>query len=298
MADHGSSEVTRVAGRIASLLAGGVPAHRAFGALASEEGADPEVVRIAGEIAAGQGIATALSAGPGPEWRVFGAAWSLAEGSGAPLAVSLERIAASLARLSEVAQRRAVLLSGPVATIRTVIALPPLALAMGWLLGFDPFRVLFGEWGWVLLLIGFTLLLAGNAWGRALIRGAVGPRSVSGLEFDLAEIALGGGASAAVIRRRIADAVDSAGAEWIRFDALADCAPLSRLLASARATGAPMGDLLAAESRQRVAASLSEMERSCEKLGVRILVPICVCVLPSFVVIGVAPVVVSMLAGY
>lgn len=298
MADRLPGDAARVAERIASMLSSGVAAHRAFSVLAGEDGADPEIIRVAAEVAEGGAIADALAAGPGPEWRVFGAAWDLAEESGAPLAASLERIAQTLGRLAEVDQRRTVLLSGPIATIRTVVALPPLSLALGWLLGFDPFRVFLGPWGWLLLVSGISFLLAGSGWGRGLVRRAVGSRAVSGLEFDLAEIALGGGAGTSVLRRRIVDAVDRVGAEWIRFDDLTDCSPLVQCLGSAGATGAPISDLLAGESRRRVAASLSEMERACERLGVRILLPICACILPAFVVIGVVPVVISMLAGY
>lgn len=298
MASARTSSAARAAGRVASLMAGGLVAHRAFAALAAEEGAEPEIVEMAHEVAGGRSIVDALAAGPGSDWRVLGAAWALADESGAPLAGALERIAASLGRLEEVAERKKVLLSGPIATIRTVIALPPLSLVMGWLLGFDPFRVLFGARGWPLLLIGAALLLLGNEWGRRLVRSAVGTRSVSGLEFDLAQISLRGGAGIGVARRRTADAVDRAGAEWIPFDRLTDQAPLARFLAAAGNTGAPLGGLLAAESRRRAAASLSELERSCERLGVRILLPVCACALPSFVVVGIVPVVIAMLSGF
>ena len=278
-------------------MRGGVPAHRAFAVLASEPAASAEVRKLAASAQNGSSVSGALAAGPGPGWRVLAAAWLLAEASGGSFAPALEAIGAGLGRLTAAREKREVLLAGPRATVRTVVALPPLALGLGWLMGFDPLAVLLGPQGVPLLITGAGLLLLGAAWARRMVRDGVSGEHVGGLEFVLAGIAISGGAPPGRARQRVADAVDRAGVEWVSFDSLRDGSPLAIALRAASATGAPIGALLAAEARSHGTSAAAGLERAVERLGVRILLPIACCVLPSFVVLGVVPVVISMFTG-
>ena len=78
--------------RVAALLRGGVPSSRVWGVL-GQEGVSPPAAGC-------------------PEWRVAAAAWRLARTSGVPLSPALERLAAALGALEQVAERREVLLAG------------------------------------------------------------------------------------------------------------------------------------------------------------------------------------------
>lgn len=252
---------------------------------------------IAALVAAGTPVDHALAAQPDPPWRVLAAAWRLAEQSGAPLAPALERIGTACAELARLEERRSVLLAGPRATVRLVLALPVLAFGLGAALGFDPFAVLLTGPGAALLCGGSALMGAGIAWTRALHRQAERADTVAGLECELLWVALGGGAAPAQARLRTADAVDALAAEWVPLERFCRGELLDTTLATAAGTGAALGPLLLAEAGAARLRAEAQLERDAERFGVRILLPLGCCVLPAFVATGVAPVVLSMLGG-
>ena len=97
--------------------------------------------------------------------------------------------------------------------------------------------------------------------------------------------------------RWVADSVAAHAAAWVRYDALRSASPVWAVIAQAARTGAPAGPLLRAEAASARVRAHADLERAAERLGVRILVPLGVCVLPAFVVLGVVPVLLSMLGG-
>lgn len=272
-----------VAARAAVLLRGGVPRPRVLEMLAEEDR------QVRSWLDSGRG--------PTPEGRLLAAAWAVAERTGAPFATALERIAEALDQLTALRERREVLLTAPRMSIRLVSALPPLAAALGALLGFDPIGVLLAPAGLPLTAAGVALLVGGIRWAGALA-GAVASRDrASGFELILTEIALAGGGPPEQAIRVVADCAADADAEWIDYGALRDDGPVRSVLASAAATGAPAGPMLVAEARAAGARAHAELEREAERLGIRVLIPLGVCVLPAFVALGVLPVVLSMLGG-
>ncbi|QIM17981.1 hypothetical protein G7066_03540 [Leucobacter coleopterorum] len=129
------------------------------------------------------------------EWRLLAAAWQLAEETGAPLADALERISMALLSLRRLQERRDILIAGPKATTRMVVTLPPLVLAMGWLLGFDPSPVLLSWAGATMVSVGLLLLGAGVFWAQRLTQRVQTQDRVAGVELELVWIALRGGGS-------------------------------------------------------------------------------------------------------
>lgn len=263
--------------RAAGLLRGGVPSARVWAVLESEGSfADrPE----------------------GPQWRVVAAANSLAAHSGAPLAAAYERLATALRALERVAERRAVLLAGPRATIRLVTSLPPAALVLGALLGFDPMAVMLTPLGLLLLVLGGCLLTAGYLWAARLTARLARLDVVAGLECEFTWIALSGGAPPSEALRRVADHADRAGAEWVRLDRLRRDGPVQTVFSAAAALGSPVGPLLLAEAESERSRAQARLEAAAERLGVRVLLPVGVCILPSFVLLGVVPVLLAVLEG-
>ena len=291
----GPEQVALVAARASVLLRGGVPAMRTLAALQYELPNVPELARIAADVRSGARPASALAAGPGPEWRVLAVAWKLAEVSGAPLAPALDHLAESLRALTALQQRRSILLAGPRATVRLVAMLPVLAVLLGTLMGFDPMSVLLTPGGLMLLAIGSLLLSLGVTWARSMTARLERTDGVAGLEFTLCWVALGGGASARTALGRLADCVDHAHAEWVPFVTLRRDRPLAETIASAAELGAPIGSLLLEEAASRRADAHTALERAAEKLGVKVLIPLGVCALPAFIIVGVLPVVFAML---
>lgn len=309
--------------RAEALLRGGVPASRVWGLIAAEHPRDPVLLELARRLspggapgrprqegrtagssrAAGSGRARAAGLGPGravhddQAWRVLIAAWELAAETGAPSARALERLADALTALDALAERRSVLLAAPRATVRLVALLPPASLLLGVVLGFDPFPVLLTPFGAILVLSGFGLLGAGIAWAAAQTATVERADRVEGWACELAWIALGGGLPPPVALRAVAEAADAAGADWVRLGELRRDGAVAAVLAVAAGTGAPAGALLLAEAAAARARAQAELERAAERLGVRVLLPLGVCVLPSFVLLGVLPVLLTMLGG-
>ena len=279
------------------MLRGGVPPGGVFGKLSAEAGAPLAVREIAQRVDTGATVAEAIAAEVGDAWNLLAAAWSLAEHSGAPLGPVLDRMVAALRSVEALSERRSVLLAGPRATVTLVLALPPVALGLGWLLGFDPSPVLFSPLGAVLLCVGVFLLLCGALWTRALTKRVEQADHVAGLEFDLVWITLSAGQVHQEAMRCVVDSIDRFQVQWVPFDAFLLESGLQVTLRRARSVGAPVRQtLLDAADTARLRA-LAEMERAAERLGVRILMPLGMCVLPSFMVMGVLPVVISMLSG-
>lgn len=280
-----------------ALLGGGVAAAKVWRLLGEEPGAPPELRQIAARIKAGYASAAALAAAGGPEWRVLAAAWSLAEQSGAPLARVLNRIVDALISLERLGERRAVLLSGPRATIRLVGTLPIAALVVGAFLGFDPIEVLLSPIGAMLGVTGGLLLLAGVHWAKKLTDRLAAAEWVAGLECELCWIALSGGASPQLALRRVADQVDRIRVEWVRLSALRRDGAVQGVLQAAAAHGTSAGSMLLAEATGARSRVLASLEQEAEKLAVKILLPIGLCVLPSFVVLGVLPVLLAVMGS-
>lgn len=101
------------------------------------------------------------------------AAARLAARTGAPLAAVLERIGAALAQDAQVEVERRAALAGPRATVRLLLWLPLVGIALGWSLGADPLAVLLdGGPGTLLLVVAALLTWVGARWGTALVGAA------------------------------------------------------------------------------------------------------------------------------
>ncbi len=209
-------------------------------------------------------------------WRGLAAAWVVATDAGAPLAQS---------------QRDArVALAGPAATARIVMALPALGLLFGLALGFDTIGVLVGTpVGWACLVIGAALLVAAWRWNRGMIAAAAPKTVTPGIDCDLMAIAVSGGAALRNARSAVAAALERFGlAPSNRVDAVLDL--------SSRA-GVPAAELLRAEAEEARADARAEAQASAARLAVRLMLPLGLCVLPSFMVLGVLPLIVSIVTS-
>ncbi|MFD1201986.1 type II secretion system F family protein [Leucobacter albus] len=283
-----------MASRCAALLRSGMSPERMVAALAADIEL-PETAALAERVRSGQSVAAAFGALDGPEWRLLSAAWRLATHSGAPFAPALDRIALALRGISDVARRREVLLAGPRSTARLVAWLPLAAVAVGFLLGFDPLPVFLTPIGAALLAGGIGLQLVGVRWTHALAARVERRDHVAGLECELMWIALAGGSPPGPALRSVADAVSQGAVEWVPMEALRRGEPLANALATAVAAGAPAAALLLDTATELRGHARAQIEQEAERLGVRILVPLACCVLPAFVAMGVVPVLVTLL---
>ncbi|MFC0681969.1 hypothetical protein ACFFGH_29405 [Lysobacter korlensis] len=290
---NSAEEFDRAAGtvhRLAVLLAAGVPPSSAWGYLDAEPGSPAAAAAefIAGGVPVAEAVAAAAARAQAKQreaWQCLALAWAIATVSGAPLAPSLQRMASALRDLGQTSREIGVALAGPAATRRLVLWLPALGILFGIGLGFDPLRVLLGTPpGWVCGGAGIGLLLLARGWTARLVAAAQPSGTVPGMDLDLLAIALSGGAS-----------IDRA-CEILREHAGTEAGTTAeRVLRLAVRAGVPAADLLRAEADQARREHLAGAQIRVARLGVTLLLPLGICVLPAFLALGVAPLLLSVL---
>lgn len=300
----GLDGVASVVERLAVLLAAGVAPGSAWGYLADSPTGTGEtpapaarIVAVVSEGGTGDAIGEAILAAVGGRessdevaWRGLAAAWMVATEAGAPLAPSLRDLSGSLRALAQTQRDAEVALSGPVATAKLVLVLPLVGVLFGMALGFDTLGTLVATVpGLGCLVLGSTLLLTARAWNRRLLRSA-GPRDlVPGLALDLFAIAVSGGASLDRARRAVDTALERCG--------LPRGEQADAVLELSRRAGVPAGALLRSEAERVRREARSAAERKAQTLAVTLMMPLGLCVLPAFMLLGVAPLMIAVLSS-
>jgi len=264
-------ELASLAERLGVLLGAGVSPSSAWQHLGSSHFVDGRVI------------------GSGEAWHGLAAAWEVAMDAGAPLAPTLHRFAASLRGLADNERDARTALAGPQATTRIVIVLPVIGLLFGFALGFDTIGTLFStSAGLACLVTGAVLIVVARFWSGRLLRSARPSTSVPGLGYDLVAIAVSGGASLQRARAAVDAAVTSHGLAADDVD---------EILALSVRAGVPAALLLrsAAEQARREARALGQ--HRAERLSVTLMLPLGVCILPAFMLLGVAPMMIAVISS-
>lgn len=268
--------------RLAVLLQAGITPGRAWRLLAEAGDAVAAVVVATPD---GAAVGDVLES-HGGAWRDVAVAWRVSETVGAPLAASLRRFANTLRDAQESHDDVTVALADPVATARLVAWLPVVAVMLGVALGFDVVTVATQPAGIACLLAGSFLMFAARVWTARLVAAARPADRLPGVQGDVVAIALTGGVS---IDRALA-VVAQAGGGAIDDDTAA-------VLALSERTGAPAVELLRASAAEVRRRSRTEGRLRAARLGTRLLMPMGVCTLPAFLLLGVGPMLLSVLSG-
>jgi tight adherence protein B len=311
--DDGAAAVADVARRAAVLLQAGVAPRAVWRYLA---GADASSAAILADLERGVPEVEAIAA-RGASWREFAVAWAVAFAVGAALADALRAFAVGLRDAAEAQDDVTVALAEPAATARLMLWLPVVGLLMGAALGFDTFRILFTDpRGMVCLAAGLGLVIVARVWTARLIRRARPGAGLPGIDAELFAIALSGGASIEAAARHVGAfasrvgpaAADTGGEGNVDSPEIDDGpqrsdrdAPLPddvrEVLDLSRAAGVPAVELLRAESASARHRARVEGRLRAAKLGTRLLLPLGVCTLPSFLFLAVAPLTLSILGS-
>ena len=294
--------------RLAVLLQAGIAPARAW-ALAAESG-DAVAADVQSAISTGDAVSVAI-ARHGGAWESVAAAWMIATTVGAPLAETLRSIAAALRDAQETSDDIRVTLAEPAGTARLMAWLPLVAVGLGAALGFDTFTILVtSPLGLACLVAGALLILLAHRWSAALVRRAQPEAGIPGLDAELLAIALSGGASIARARSVVA----ASGAPTA--PALAGVTPASALegappASAGRAPGSSVDDILQLSQRAgvpavellRATAALARHRARVDgrlraaRLSSRLLLPLGVCTLPAFLLLGVAPMLLGVMSS-
>ncbi len=289
-----------LADTIATLLESGIAPATAWAYLA-ETSDDPLASTVGREVARGESIVGAITRGGDDPTRRVGqaratlaAAWWVASESGAPLAYCLRCCAESFRAQGDTERDIAVALAGPVFTARMVSFLPAVGLMFGAVLGFDTLGALTGSAiGWGLLAGGLLLMGGGAAWNRRMVRRAKPSGDDPAIELELLSLALSGGGSIPAARELVA----TAKRRFLAPGADAASPAVDRVLKLSARAGVPAGALLRGEADRRRRESRSAGRASAASLAVRLMLPLGLCVLPSFMLLGVAPLVLAIVSS-
>lgn len=248
---------------------------------------DPRAEAIAARLRKGDGVVEALEA-EGGAWRDVAAAWEIATTVGAPLADVLRSVAETLRDAAAGADDVRIALAEPAGTARLLLWMPMAGLFLGLVLGFDTLgAVTRNPIGAVCLAVGLALVLAARTWTRRLLARAVPPPGTPGLQAELVAVALSGGASVERARRLVSES----SVEMV------DDSRVPIVLDLSRSAGVPAVELLrAAAAHERHAARVRGRIRAA-RLSTRLLLPLGVCTLPAFLLLGVAPLLLSVLGS-
>nr|WP_286132211.1 type II secretion system F family protein [Clavibacter michiganensis] len=294
--------VASVVQRLAVMLGAGVAPTNAWSYLRDAGDPSDQIVgAVTRSVAAGGSIPEAImsamssteAAQAGSAWRAVAASWFVANESGAPLASSLRETADTLRQLGQLHRDVDAALAGPRSTARFVGVMPVLGLLFGALLGFDTIAVLFGTpLGVGCLVAGALLTVAAARWTSRLVARARPAESSPGLTAQLVAIGLAGGGS-------LARARDLATEALTRHDLgeSDDAQRIDRVLELSRAAGVPAAELLQSEARQIGREATSRAQSRAAALGTTLMIPLGVCVLPAFMLLGVAPMMIAIFSS-
>ena len=255
---------------------------------------------MARDASAGVPVATALvgalaevPSAQRPAWRALAAAWWVAGEAGSPLAPSLRQFAGSLRSLADAQREIAVALSGPIATARLVMALPVVGVLFGLVLGFNTLEILFATVpGACCLVLGCALLALAFWWNRRLVATARPTDLAPGLRFELMAIAVSGGTSLDRAERSVRQALEASG-----VDASVDREAVGGVLELSRRAGVPAGDLLRGEAEEARRTARAAAATAASVLGVKLMLPLGLCILPAFMLLGVAPLLLAVITS-
>jgi tight adherence protein B len=236
--------------------------------------------------------------------RAVAAAGHLARRTGAPLAAMLLTLARTAADERESQALREAALAGPRLSARVLLWLPLVGIALGALVDPRTLRVLaLTPLGWALLVVGASLTWAGRAWTRRIVRTATdagGGADTVVTGAALVAAALGAGSTVAEALRAVGQALDEPGLEALATpDAPVDPAwlPVARALAPAVEAGASPAASLEAVSAAAARRARTDSAVAAGEMGVRVALPLTLCLLPAFLAVGLAPLLVAVVGG-
>ncbi|CAN5553593.1 hypothetical protein BH10ACT7_BH10ACT7_06470 [soil metagenome] len=278
------SEVATVTQRLAVLLAAGVAPASAW----TYVGVQVDAARVAESLVETTAHRPELEA---QAWRGLAAAWAIATDAGAPLAPTLRDYATALRSLAHSQREAEVALTGPIATARLVMVLPVIGILFGMALGFDTVGTLFGSPpGWACLIVGAVLMLAANRWNHRLVTAAQPGEATPGIECDLMAIAVSGGGSLDRARAALDQTV-------ARFHLVARADRIDGVLDLSRRAGVPAAELLRGEADEARRSAAADAQAKAAALSVSLMLPLGLCVLPAFMVLGVFPLLIAVISS-
>lgn len=206
-------------------------------------------------------------------------------------APAMARLQAVLEARAEAAGRLAVAEAGPRSTARLVYWLPPATLLLGQVAGLGAIEVFWRAPLSILSLVfGAILLLLANLWSSRMLR--TPSQFADEFVLDAFAVCLDGGLEVDSVRNVVESEFEFTFGREISLATIAEIDSANLLCVE---TGAAISKLLSSRADElRRNSNYKNLERI-EKLSVKLLWPLGVCVLPAFVFISVIPISIALL---
>lgn len=288
-------DASEVIATLSALHQAGVSVGRAWEEVAALEGAGALPRAISAEIAAGRGVneaIIAITADAAEPWRAVGACWAIARETGAPVAPALAALGEALRDCARTERAVAAALAGPQATMRLVMALPLVGMLGSALGGGESVAFLVTtSLGWGLLAAGVIMMALAWWWLRVAQARALPATGSLSLELDLFACALGGGAlperAQSIVRQNLA-----------RFDLVVPAdSQLGSLIALSRRAGVSVASLARSTAALNRDVARTDAEYRLQRLGVAVVLPLGLLVLPAFVMLAIVPMAIGLWSG-
>ncbi len=258
--------------RVSALLGAGLPANQAL--------------QICGE---------EITNLPAQDKKQFDLIWSLSTKLGGPIFLALNRIADVFDGQQRNQLEVQLAFAGPQATAKLVMWLPVLALMLGQAVGMNPVGAIFrSALGALSVCLGLGLMVAGRQWTRRLLGKALPSQYDPGAYLDCVLIGLQAGLPLSAAQAKATQeyqAVFERPPEAQNFERLDNAAELSR------STGAAISQILIAEADAFREQHKYLIATRISKLGVQLMIPLGVAVLPAFILLSIVPIAISLLSG-
>lgn len=229
------------------------------------------------------------------EQKQFELIWNLATALGGPVVLALSRVADVFDSQQRSKNEVDLAFAGPQSTSKLVTGLPLISLVLAQLVGMNPLAAITGSpIGLISVCLGSGLLVLGRQWSRRLLAKAVPDTLDPGAYLDCVLIGLQAGLPLQVARSRASEnyqgtfeAMPSAADE----NALDEAAELSRN------SGAALSEILLANADQFRDDLRYEISNRIARLGIKLMIPLGVAVLPAFILLSIVPIAISLLSN-
>jgi tight adherence protein B len=221
---------------------------------------------------------------------------------GISLTSTLKVLEKVLDDILELEQAKATALAAPKATVKLLRFLPIVGVGLGFLLGVNPLRILLlNPIGVGALVIGVTFAWCGSWWSNRVVRDFERLTKFKFCSDPRVQLALiGAGVRSGASLAHTIQSLGVAGSENLlvgvpfRFAGLPESL---ECLEDAYTLGSSPIPVIGAKIQEYQRQTSEKYRTGAEKLAVELVIPLGLCYLPSFICIGVVPVILAFLLG-
>lgn len=227
--------------------------------------------------------------------KQFQLVWNLATSLGGPVVIALSRIADVFDREQRNQNEVQLAFAAPQSTARLVTGLPLVALLLSQLVGMNPLGAIIGSpFALISVCLGAGLLVLGRYWSKRLLAKALPQTQDPGAFIDCVVIGLQAGLPLQAARER---ALQNFQLVLDQNSSTLDEQTLNEAAELSRRSGASLTEILMATADRFRDELRFEIANRIARLGIRLMIPLGVAVLPAFILLSIVPIAISLLSN-